>query len=353
MKLLNSKFGLFLLVWSMSVLSASAAVTWRIDINGVSNTVGATETGLDLTGWNIPSSGSVKSNTFFNIDGGPVTNSIYLVLSGNNGGGGGVTFAGYARTLSGDYYTNFFRDGVQLNATNFVGGAGMNVKIGNVASGTAYEISFWCYDYLFGNKATQSYYNVTDGGNTFVGTITNPPNSSVSGIPTDLTQYKLTFTATGGASGTIDIFIQSAQGQNQKINAMEIVLPDGAPEEQTYEEWIAFFPDLAGDDALPGADPDEDGVRNENERVAGTRPNDPDSVMSIESFQMGPSGVVLSWSSVTGRVYSLSSATNLWPSEWQLVTGADALTPVQNSYTSAPPTEASSGYYLIEVRREP
>ena len=78
----------------------------------------------------------------------------------------------------------------------------------------------------------------------------------------------------------------------------------------TYADWAAehFAPAELADPAIGGrdADPDGDGLTNEQEFLAGTDPNNADSVLQITGLRKVEAGLELSWSSVAGRSYRIA-----------------------------------------------
>jgi len=66
-----------------------------------------------------------------------------------------------------------------------------------------------------------------------------------------------------------------------------------------YDLWILNFPALTGDDALPGSDPDGDGVTNEQEFLDGTDPTNPDSF--LPSIYAQPQSVAVPGGGTGGR----------------------------------------------------
>jgi hypothetical protein len=68
---------------------------------------------------------------------------------------------------------------------------------------------------------------------------------------------------------------------------------------------------------LAGGDDDGDGVSNLDEFIAGSNPTDGTSVFAIDDIaSAGSSAVVMKWSTISGRIYSVYSHTDLstpWP----------------------------------------
>lgn len=98
-------------------------------------------------------------------------------------------------------------------------------------------------------------------------------------------------------------------------------------------------------------DHDGDGMATGDEYLAGTDPFDARSRFAVAgNFADATDGVVLDWSSVSGRVYDVYWATNLLHSFVPVQT--DIAWP-QSSYTSPVPSHAGNGFYKIKVRRIP
>ena len=72
-------------------------------------------------------------------------------------------------------------------------------------------------------------------------------------------------------------------------------------------------------DLVLGADTDNDGQSNFAENVAGTDPNDSQSVLSFTNIEFFPDSVLIKWKSVLGVRYQLESSETLLTGDWQPV----------------------------------
>ncbi len=85
---------------------------------------------------------------------------------------------------------------------------------------------------------------------------------------------------------------------------------------RTYDDWAAahFTEQELTDPAISGrdADPDGDGLTNEQEFLAGTDPKSADSVLQINQVRRVEDGFELRWKTVPGRFYKIAVADSLF-----------------------------------------
>lgn len=206
-----------LIVWLAAgvvgvAVSAHADLTWRVDFNGAS---GSTESVSNFTPWVV--SGTSRTQTFANVDGGAVSSNLTISLTGS----GGTTYNTYDRNMPISSSTNLFRDGAQYNG---VTADSLTLQMTGLSAGQSYTLRLWYYDYSYSGSAVQSYTDLTGGGSLFLGSLTNTVNGSAAGLPTGLydSRYVLEASVTAGASGELGIQLSTA-ASNQKINGLELV----------------------------------------------------------------------------------------------------------------------------------
>ena len=111
---------------------------------------------------------------------------------------------------------------------------------------------------------------------------------------------------------------------------------------------LQYFGHLTGTDAQ--ADPDGDGASNLAEFLAGTNPTEFNSALRL-SVQRGPDTnlVTLQWPSAAGRYYSLLRSTNLLAGFGTVIQTNLIATPPLNTATDAPPANADSTFYRVQL----
>jgi hypothetical protein len=113
------------------------------------------------------------------------------------------------------------------------------------------------------------------------------------------------------------------------------------------DAWERLYFNQTGID--PFADPDGDGLNNLAEYKAGTNPNDFQSQFRFIGVTSQAQGVLLEWSSVTNRFYSILRSSDL-QTGFQVLAADRPATPPANSHldtTAAPP---GPYFYLLRLR---
>ncbi len=110
-------------------------------------------------------------------------------------------------------------------------------------------------------------------------------------------------------------------------------LPGDSDGDKLPDDWEILYFDSPNISDGAG-DYDVDGMSDGGEEIAGTDPTNPDSLFGISgTASPGSSDFVISWSSVAGRLYSLSSSTNLKEGVWDIIETNILATPPENVYT--------------------
>lgn len=99
--------------------------------------------------------------------------------------------------------------------------------------------------------------------------------------------------------------------------------------------------------ATNSADSDGDGAGDGDEALAGTDPNANGSVFEVVQGQPSDAGLVITWSSVSGRFYNVDLLTNLMAPRMTLTTNLAATPPI-NAYTV--PVSGVQEFYLIRIQ---
>ncbi|MCP5537472.1 MAG: lamin tail domain-containing protein [Akkermansiaceae bacterium] len=115
---------------------------------------------------------------------------------------------------------------------------------------------------------------------------------------------------------------------------------DGMP-----DSWEKYH--FGGTGETDDGDWDKDGTANIMEYLAGTDPDDPESVFHITSIAQEPAAVVLHWSSVEGKTYTVQRSGDLTDGSWvDVETGIPATAPT-NTYTHA--ISGTAAFYRVVV----
>jgi hypothetical protein len=98
------------------------------------------------------------------------------------------------------------------------------------------------------------------------------------------------------------------------------------------------------------ADNDGDGFTNEQERIAGTNPLDPNSYFAIESIESLPGNQYkLTWKSSIGKVYQVQFKDDLTAPIWQNLGAPITATGATTNFTdtTVPPSQIRRFYRVV------
>jgi hypothetical protein len=119
----------------------------------------------------------------------------------------------------------------------------------------------------------------------------------------------------------------------------------------TYEEWAAGHGiDPDGPAGAPGDDFDSDGTSNETERALGLLPNNSNSSFTIGTSGIPEVGMVFTWPSQPGLVFTVKSSADL--SDWSFTeaTVPAAQAPATTTSWTVPPTTGETKkFFRVEL----
>jgi hypothetical protein len=109
---------------------------------------------------------------------------------------------------------------------------------------------------------------------------------------------------------------------------------------------------FGGLSALPGDDPDHDGMSNLREYRAGTNPTDARSRFEMVEIQSLPEGIYVRWSSQPNRHYRLRRSSDLLggAASYQVVQSGLAATPPFNEFIDTSPRNGAAFFYVLEIQ---
>jgi subtilisin family serine protease len=134
----------------------------------------------------------------------------------------------------------------------------------------------------------------------------------------------------------------------RRLNLQRIVDTDGNGLPDWWEQ--EYFGHLTGTD--PNADPDQDGMNNLAEWIAGTNPTNAASSLRLTLVSAtNSSGTVVSWSSVAGKNYWLERSTNLLTGFNAIVSTNIAATAPTNTLNDPAILPGSARFYRVGVEQ--
>ncbi len=127
----------------------------------------------------------------------------------------------------------------------------------------------------------------------------------------------------------------SARFDNLDISKIE---PEQFTANGVPYSWLdSYYPSLVSDADYENAantDTDGDGFTGQEEYLTGTDPTDPLSLFAFTGSELAPAGFVITWNSVTGGLYTVSSSTDLVIPDWGAVASNIVGQVDTTSYTS-------------------
>jgi hypothetical protein len=165
--------------------------------------------------------------------------------------------------------------------------------------------------------------------------------------------YQVVFSQASASPTGLGTFPQSVQNGIVKMTAV----PPTSWNDGISDVWrLRYFGSLTDPSSAANADPDGDGISNWNEYIAGTNPVDAHSALRVQSRldnaapnANGQPSVILNWSSVEGRHYSVEAAASLGGAQWTPVATDLAGTGETLEFKDASGAAAEGKYYRVRV----
>lgn len=139
----------------------------------------------------------------------------------------------------------------------------------------------------------------------------------------------------------------TARGQIERVDLDISIVLDDSDGNGLLDGWERLFFGRIGVDPL--ADPDHDGLDNLSESKAGTNPNDFQSQFRFIQITRQGGGVLLEWSSVTNRAYSILRSPDPLTG-YQALPGTRPATPPLNSFLDSTAVPPGPYFYVLRLQ---
>ena len=167
---------------------------------------------------------------------------------------------------------------------------------------------------------------------------------------------------TASASYTIDFFLANAPIRTASTRIFSFSRADRARQQRVDADFLVAFPDTNGNGLPdwwqliyfghlgndPNADADGDGLSNLAEYLAGTNPTNRLSALAFVGARKDAATMVVEWSSVSNRTYSLLRSTNVLAGFAVLRTNLVA-TPPQNTFQDTTASGGATYFYRVKL----
>ncbi len=116
---------------------------------------------------------------------------------------------------------------------------------------------------------------------------------------------------------------------------------------ETFAQWSQH---ISGSLVSQTDDADGDGRTNYEEYLAGTDPQNPNSLLTVKSFAPLPGGgFTLTWDTVTGKTYTVERSSSLTPNQWTTLQNNVSGDGTVKSFTDANPRAETRLFYRVAV----
>lgn len=199
------------------------------------------------------------------------------------------------------------------------------------------------------NLPTSSATLTISGNGVTVGASTFLPNAFGTGLNFISVPFSVSSNA---APGMRDLIVTQGANVAYATGFLEIQGPDTDSNFDGLNDVFqrTFFPLFTAPNAAPGADPDNDGMSNYAESIAGTTPTNSASLLKLLSVNRTNNTATVRWLSVSGKRYQLSYQTNLTTGGW---TNFGSVVTAAGTNTSFNDTNATNAFRSYRIQALP